>query len=165
MGNRNRNFCNSWKEQFYSKSTQPTGGWTCYKEPWKCRINKSDLSRITSPQYLVAFEMHNSLWQEHHKAPKIEVQQNQYHYLSTLNPWYGLQWQISLLSFFKYKLPKWKTLPQLWNSLFIEIHVWPKGTVCACNATHHHKNSFPSDHHSRLINDHSLKDGLLKCQC
>lgn len=37
------------KNSFTAKSTQPTGGWTCYKEPWKCRINKSDLSRITSP--------------------------------------------------------------------------------------------------------------------
>lgn len=90
------------KDSFTAKSIQPTGGWTRYKEPWKCRINKSDLSRITSPRYLVAIEMHNPLWQEHHKAPKIEVQQNQYHHLSILNPWHGLQGRTSLLSFFEY---------------------------------------------------------------
>lgn len=105
------------------------------KNPENVGPSKSDLNRINSPEYPVAIGMHNPLWQEHHKAPKIEVQQNQHHRLSTLKPWYSLQEHTSLLSFFKYKLPKWKTLQQLWNSLFIGIHFWPKGTVCAFNIT------------------------------
>lgn len=109
MGNRNRNFCNSQKENF----TQPNQhslleAGHATKNPENVGSSESDLSTRTSPQYLVPTGKHNPLWQEYHKAPKIKVQQKQYHHLPSLNP-YGLQWQTSLLSSFKYKLPKWIT--------------------------------------------------------
>lgn len=176
MGNRNRNSsCNSWERPLLLSQTNAAYGRldNVTQNPENVGQSKSDLSRISSldnPPYWVANGKHNPLWQEHRKPPRINVKQQKWsHHLLTLNTQYSLQTQTSLSSSLKSKLPRWKTLQQLWNYLFVGIHIWPKGQpVCACNTTQHHKNSFPpdqKDQHLRLIINQSLEDRLLKCQC